>query len=1031
MCDQVDINGMRKAAAKQHKNANDIYMLTLSQICDLPSTQRDLAHRIIAWLTFAKKPFEENELKEAFAIDNDNGRVNYASHFHAENVVEYCRGLIIRVRTRGVSYLRLAHMTAQEYFLQVKFLQEYHNDICLTCFNHVISCLPPEKSKSWEHAGYIDQRDGTDFEDDHDPDDVTSGSTSDSANELSEGPTFCGAGDEEKNEYVDDEEDDDDAVGRSLVDEADSPIIFEDRHSWRYVKDVWPRTLLPWIAKKTPFSSYAGSYALSHLADSTITPELEKIILVFIKTAFSRKRRSTLSQKSQDHPYRMNVLHMSSFIGLPSVVQEVLEMPMIHIDDKDILGRTALMWALALRKESVAMKLIEEGAQVQYRDRRQSSTLMYASTVRDEALLAMLLQKVPEIGIDVGFLCSCAKANNVYLVKQIISSAMINLDQLDENGRAPIHEAVIGNSEAVVHLLIKHGAHISLLDREGYSPLMFAIEGQHSELVSILIRAGASPDPPGPNGETPLHIAAKKAKAGLRMIRILLRANANIFAEDRNGLVPLQTLLRDCRDRNWSEKEALARVKLLSGDPKIISHRSRDGANALHDAAQGPNIAVLEYLVSRALPNTINTQRIDGRTPIFDALYAYNVQAFNFLVEQPNIDLLAVRNDQKTLLNCAAWADEITVAQILIKKAPELIKMAESHSISAIQYAVERDNLAMFNLLLEAGSDPRSRRHGYDIDLISYAAFEGRISFFDTLLNLKEKVWMIYDPLGRPVAHKDDHGRTLIHNAAAGGSIPVLRKVLTFLPLEGLSLEDHDALGQTPLHHAIRARDEGLVSLLLKAGSNKDAITNSGETPLDFALQLEVNDTVGTLLLANARVCRDWRSKLSSIYFYQTEDFFTKLLDIIAKPISIDRDNTTMHNEPFKEKTVHRKGNEYSVYNSWSFDIPFLEIIVPENASLPIRQILFETISHDQGKLCFKKVSRLLTVSWQDGAVSRTIRKVLTNIRILFLKLQCRVCGRLQTMLRRKTLRESEYRPTYTPIQSFEDMSILLIVQIL
>lgn len=915
-------------------------MLTLSQIADLPATKRDLAHRIIAWLTFAKKPFEENELKEAFAIDNDSGRFSYESHFHAENVVEYCRGLIIRVKTRGVSYLRLAHMTAQEYFLQVEFLQQYHSDICLTCFNHVISCLPSER-------------------DDHDPDDVTSEYTLDSsANEVSEEPTFSGGEDEEDNKFDegDNEENDDDGIGGSLVDEADSRIIFEDHRSWRFSKDAWPRTLLPWIAKKTPFSSYAGSYALAHLKDSTVTPKLERRITTFIKTAFSRRRRSTFSHKLQDYPYRMNMLHMSSFIGLSSAVEEVLEMPMIHVDDKDVLGRTALMWALGLGKETAAMRLLEGGARSQERDRQQRSTLMYASAVKDEALLAKLLQKLPEIKIDAGFLCSCVKANNVYFINQIISHASINIDQLDENGRAPMHEAVISNSEAAIHSLIQHRAQISLLDRDGYSPLMFAVEGQNSDMVGILIQAGASPDSLGPKSESPLHIAAKNAKAGPKMIQILLKANANIIAEDRNGLVPLQTLLRICRDQNWSEKETLARVKLLSEDPKTISHRSYDGANALHDAAQCPNISVLKYLVSRASPSTINTQRASGETPIFEALIASNLPAFNFLVEQPDIDLLATRYDQKTLLNCAAWNDQITVAQKLIKKAPKLIKMAELHSVSAIHHAVERDNLAMFNLLLEAGSDPRSRRHEHGVDLISYAAFEGRISFLDTLLKLKAKVWMAYDSSGRLVAHKDNRGRTLIHNAASGGSASILRKVLSFLPLEGLSLEDHDAIGQTPLHCAVRARNEGLVSLLLEVESNKDAVMNSGETPLDLALELEVKNAVCTLVLANARVCRDWRSKLSKIHCYKTEEFFTELMNIIAIPINAERNDVTTGEKPFKEKSVHRIGTEDSVYSPWSFDIPFLEIVVPENAVLPIRQVIFETISHDQGGSYFIKV---------------------------------------------------------------------------
>ena len=596
------------------------------------------------------------------------------------------------------------------------------------------------------------------------------------------------------------------------------------------------------------------------------------------------------------------------------------------------------------------MRLLEEGARVQDCDRRQRSTLMYASAVRDEVLLAKLLQRVSKIEVDVGFLSSCAMANNAYVMDQIIPSVTIALDQFDENGRAPIHEAVISNSEAAVHSLIKHRAKISLLDRDGYTPLMYAVEGQNSNMVSILIRAGASPDPRNPKGESPLHIAAKNAKAGLKVIQTLLKANANILSEDGDGLVPLQSLLGICRDQNWSEKETLARVKLLSEDPKTISHRSRKGANALHNAAQCPNLLVLKYLVSRASSSTVNTQRVSGQTPIFDALYAYNVPAFNFLVEQPEIDLLTLRHDKKTLLNCAAWANEITVVQKLIQKAPELIKKAELYSISAIHYAVERDNLAMFNLLLEAGSDPRSRRHKHDIDLISYAAFEGRISCLDILLKLETKVWMTSDSSGRQVAHRDDRGRTLIHNATAGGSTSALRKVLSFSPLEGLSLDDHDALGQTPLHCAVRARNEGLVSLLLKAGADKDATMSSGGTSLDLALELDINDIVCTLVLANARVSGDWQSKVASINCYQTENFFTKLVDIIAKPINMKRNDVLTDNEPFKEKSVHRIGNEDGYYDSHSFDVPFLEIIVPENAALHVRQVIFETISHDQGR---------------------------------------------------------------------------------
>lgn len=112
VCEQVSTSGIKKAASKQHKDANVIYAITLEQIKTLATAKKDLAHRTIAWLTFAKKPFEDNELKEAFTIDNQTGRADLAAQLDMENVVDYCRGLVIPVKSRGMSYLRLAHMTA-------------------------------------------------------------------------------------------------------------------------------------------------------------------------------------------------------------------------------------------------------------------------------------------------------------------------------------------------------------------------------------------------------------------------------------------------------------------------------------------------------------------------------------------------------------------------------------------------------------------------------------------------------------------------------------------------------------------------------------------------------------------------------------------------------------------------------------------------------------------------------------------------------------------------------------------------------
>ena len=107
------MSGIKNAASKRHEDANNIYAATLERIDTLAAPQKALAYRTTAWLTFTMKSFEENELKEAFAISSVNGQFKPEAQIVVENIVEYCRGLVVRVKTRKVAYLRLAHMTVQ------------------------------------------------------------------------------------------------------------------------------------------------------------------------------------------------------------------------------------------------------------------------------------------------------------------------------------------------------------------------------------------------------------------------------------------------------------------------------------------------------------------------------------------------------------------------------------------------------------------------------------------------------------------------------------------------------------------------------------------------------------------------------------------------------------------------------------------------------------------------------------------------------------------------------------------------------
>ena len=260
---------------------------------------------------------------------------------------------------------------------------------------------------------------------------------------------------------------------------------------------------------------------------------------------------------------------------------------------------------------------------------------MYAATIRNGTLLTNLIHKSSDSDISASLLFSCAQTNNVYLLSEALSRASINIDHIAGNGRTLLHEAVISGSEAVIYFLIQKSIRISAPDSSGRTPLMYAVQGQNGSIVKSLVRAGAKSDTQSQDGECPLHIAAKNAEGGPRILRLSLRPGTKTLITDRNGLVPLQTLLRVCQEQNRSEKDAFACVKLLSENPLTISHQSHDGANALHDAVKCPYLSILKYLISRAPPHAVNAQRRRGQTPIFEAEMAGNIPAFSLLFTCP------------------------------------------------------------------------------------------------------------------------------------------------------------------------------------------------------------------------------------------------------------------------------------------------------------------------------------------------------------------------------------------------------------
>jgi ankyrin repeat protein len=120
----------------------------------------------------------------------------------------------------------------------------------------------------------------------------------------------------------------------------------------------------------------------------------------------------------------------------------------------------------------------------------------------------------------------------------------------------------------------------------GDTPLHVAAAGHRVEIAKMLLAAGADPSSAkNHRWSQPLHYAADgysenphwNPKEQVAMIRVLLKAGANIHAQDKNGATPLHRAVRT---------RCAAAVKYLldaGADPKI---RNKPGSTPFHLAVQ-------------------------------------------------------------------------------------------------------------------------------------------------------------------------------------------------------------------------------------------------------------------------------------------------------------------------------------------------------------------------------------------------------------------------------------------------------------
>jgi ankyrin repeat protein len=135
--------------------------------------------------------------------------------------------------------------------------------------------------------------------------------------------------------------------------------------------------------------------------------------------------------------------------------------------------------------------------------------------------------------LDAAFICDLVRA------RELLAGGA-SPDARDEEGRTPLFSAVLGNSVALLGLLLESKADVNARDQHGWTALHYAAQEHLPELAGILVARGADANAQDAEGRSVLWRAVFSARGRGDMIRLLRRAGARDDLADGEGVTPKQ-----------------------------------------------------------------------------------------------------------------------------------------------------------------------------------------------------------------------------------------------------------------------------------------------------------------------------------------------------------------------------------------------------------------------------------------------------------------------------------------------------------
>ncbi|CAH0023288.1 unnamed protein product [Clonostachys rhizophaga] len=565
-------------------------------------------------------------------------------------------------------------------------------------------------------------------------------------------------------------------------------------------------------------------------------------------------------------------LSLAAARGHKRVVQVLLLRADVDVNAIDKEGRTPLSWvAAAGHKEVMELLLAHPGIDVNLSDKLKRTPLMWATAKYNGPVALRLVQEAADVSASdhdgITALHLAAEGGQEELARILLDHGA-SIEAKDRNGRTAIHAAALYGQTLMVQLLLDRGADITVSDN-GRDTVLHRVAGNRDPRVARqLVEKESDIVATGilvlkhysdlnfltdSYGRTPLHRAVGNGRRALA--EVLLQNGAMINAEDHQGQTPLlvamenrETAMMNFLVDKGADVTAIVRKSDAQDSPSKSKFDSGSNRMTLERACKDGDEPLVQRLLKEDAPVTfgaLNAAAEKGHEGIVRLL----LEKRSYIARMVPTKTMLRSDDNHALHHAARQGHEAVVKLLLANGADinanvlgtPLYHAAESLPKDTDKAAVQE---AMIRLLLEHGANAQSMFW----QALDSVASRGSKALVLTMLN-----------------HGAEPTASTLEAAVRGFNEPVIQ----------LLLERGVEITPETLASAVRLEHEPTVRLLIEQG------TAPTEDALNYAVSLG-HEAIVRLLLENGAVTSP--DTLSMISTRTNEGIVRLLLDRGAKP---------------------------------------------------------------------------------------------------------------------------------------------------